>query len=133
MKASDLADYEVLLEDDRVLPIVEKLKSEFGHKTLADTQFVTFVVPPRQQTKRTPEGLEYPGWIPTKAVFAVLTPNPRRKGQLIMSHATTDLANWSDTERESRHYVGAPDDLHNIFRAVLREHLPTIANLKDMH
>lgn len=133
MKASELADYEVLVDDDRVAVIVKKLQSEFGHKTLAESEFVTFIVPPRPHTKRTPEGLEYPGWIPEKAVFAVLTPNPRRPGQKIMSNATTNLSDWRDSEREARHYVGAPDALHNIFRAVLREHLPTITNLREMH
>lgn len=132
MRASEIANLEVLVEDDRLLPIVEKLRSEFGHKTLAQTEFVTFVVPPRQVTKRTPEGLEFPGWIDSKAVFAVLTPNPRRPGQKILTSATAELSAWMDSEKERRHYVGAPDPIHGFFRSVLREHLPTIANLRDM-
>jgi len=133
VNAADIADFEILVDDGRVMPLVEKLKSEFGHKVLAETHFVTFIVPARQHMKQTPEGLEYPGWIPDKAVFAVLTPNPRRKGQQIMTNATTDLSDWRDSEKERYHYVGVPDALWSIFRGVLREHLPILTNLHEMN
>jgi hypothetical protein len=129
----DPSKWEPLLDDDRVERLAEKLRSQFGHKTLADSTFFTFIQPARSYTGQTPGGLQAPAWIPDMAVFAVISPRPNgRPGQKLMSTATVSLQDWLETEAQATHYVGVPDEAHQIFRAVVRDHLAKMQSAKEL-
>lgn len=128
---TDLSQYEILLEDDRVEIVRESLLAMMP--SLYDTDLISFIVPARRVMKRTPEGLEYESWLPDKAVFAAVTPNPRAKGQALLTSATMDLDAWYEGEKDRSHFVGAPDELFKIYGLVVREQLPIIDNLRSMN
>lgn len=128
---------EPVIPDDRLWPIVDRLKAEFGRTKLEETEFLTFVQPAKKTTARTESGLEVPTWIPEMAVFAVISPNPRpyarTLGAKVMTHGTAALEDWRESERERGHYVdGRRDPAHEILRGVVREHLRVMTNLREM-
>lgn len=132
MNADALAKYEILVPDERVERETARLRVEFGPR-IADTDFVTFIQPARTVDHRLPDsGLTVPIRIPDKAVFAVVTPNPRRPSQKILTSMTTNLSDWEASERDRSHYVGKADPIGAFFRKALIEHLPMIENLKEM-
>lgn len=131
MNASALADYEVLVDDDRILKAADELRREFG-PAIEDTSFVSFVQPARTVSRKTDLGIEIPVHVPEMAVFAAVTPNPRRPGQKILTSATVALRDWEASEWDRQHYVGKADPVPAFLRLALKEHLPTIQNLRDM-
>lgn len=131
------ASEEPLLDDERLWPIVDRLKAEYGRSKLEDSEFVTFIQPAKQTTVTTEVGIQVPTWVPAMAVFAVLTPNPRplakAAGAKVMTHGTAALEDWRASETERGHYVdGRRDPAHEIFRGVVREHLRILENLRSM-
>lgn len=132
MNADALASYDILVDDGRVERETARLRVEFGAK-LADTEFVTFIQPARTVNHRLDSGIEVPLHIPDKAVFAVVTPNPRRPAQKILTSVTTNLRDWEESERERSHYAGKADPIGAFFRRALFEHLPMIQNLREMN
>lgn len=130
----DPSSYEPLLDDARVDRIAHKIKSEFGFKKLEDSVFFTFIQPARPYTGRTEGGIVAPTWIPEMAVFAIISPrpNPIRPGQKLMSQATAALSDWLEKEKDAAHFAGAPDEAHQIFKAVARMHLKVLQDAKEL-
>lgn len=133
MKLADLSKYEPLLTDERLERTTDKLRSQFGHKPLEDAEFVTFIQPARHAMADV-NGVSVPTWISEMAVFAVLSPNPRpyAKGQRVMSHGTVSLQDFRETDSEFDHFVGRPDPAHQIYRAVVADHLRKMADLRAL-
>lgn len=128
---------EPVISDERLWPIIDRLKAEFGRSKLEDTEFLTFVQPAKQTVARTESGIEVPTWVPEMAVFCVISPNPRplarKAGAKVMTHGTAAMADWRESEQERGHYVdGRRDPAHEILRGVVREHLRVMTNLKEM-
>lgn len=135
MKLGDLSKYEPLLPDDRLEKLEHKLRSQFGHDRLDGATFVTFIQPAKQTTA-TVSGIKVPTWITEMAVFAVLSDNPRehakKRGMRILSSGTVSLKDWRDADAEFDHYVGRPDPAHQIYRAVVADHLRKMDDLRSL-
>ena len=129
----DPSEWEPLLDDDRVERLAGKIRSQYGHRKLADTTFFTFIQPARQVKTRTSGGIFVETWVPEMAVFAAITPRPQgRPGQRLMTTATVSLADWRESEADVGHYAGAPDEAHKIFRLVAVEQISKIQSAKEM-
>lgn len=130
----DLASMEPLLDDARVEKIAQKIRSEFAG--LADSDFVTFIVPERTVERKLKAGIAFPHKIEPMAVFAIISDNPRpyakATGQRLLTSATASLKDWREAEAERGHYVGGPDLAHDFFRRVAPQHVELIQNLKDL-
>lgn len=132
--ALDLASMEPLLDDSRVEKIAQKIRSEFAG--LADSDFVTFIVPERTAERKLKSGISFPYKIPPMAVFAIISDNPRpyakAMGQRLLTSATASLNDWREAEAERGHFAGTPDLAHDFFRRVAPQHVELIQNLKDL-
>jgi hypothetical protein len=116
-------DYgEHLVGDVRLARVEERLRLEFVGLP-HDAQFLTYV----QDKRETKNGILEP-----QAVFMVMSPNPRYPQFTVMTTGTAALEDWDESEREHRRYVGVPDPLRTLYRPVVREHVTTIQNLREM-
>lgn len=128
-----LADREPVVPDFRLEVVAEKIRSRYGHGKLQDATFVTWLEPATTITK---DGEARD--IPARAVFAIVSPNPRGHlyaagaPNMIATHGAAWLKDFEDSIRDWEHYVGRPDPLFEIYKAVVPAHLRTIKNLKEM-
>lgn len=119
-------DLEPVVPDGRVWQAQERVVRVIP--SLRDSAFVTFIVPEHEEGERI---------VPDLAVFAILSPNPRRyngkPGPDIMTQATTRLSDWIEAEKERKHFVDKPDLLVSFFGKVGTEHAKTMQNLREMN
>jgi len=88
-----------------------------------DAQFLTYIQPRRETAT---------GVLPPQAVFMVVSQNPRHPAFRLATTGTAALSDWEETDREYRHFVGREDPLATLFRPVVRAHVRTIQNLREM-
>lgn len=124
----DFAGLEPVLHDNRVEKISVKLRLEFPD--LIDAQFITYLQP-EQNLEKKDTGKDVN--IPPVVVMAILSPNPKAPGYLIMTKAAMYLEHWIDTEKRQKHYVGMEDPAYKIFRRTAKEHAKSMRNLREMN
>jgi len=124
----DFSSLEPVLHDNRVEKIAVKLKLEFPH--LDTAQFVTYLQP-EQRLESKDKGKDVN--IPPVVVMAILSPNPKAAGYMIMTKAAIYLEHWLDTDKKHKHYVGLVDPAYKIFRRTAREHAKMMGNLREMN
>lgn len=128
-----LADYEVLLSDERLDKVVARLHKERLSPHIQEGEFVTFVQPEQESQTTTDGGLVVPYVLPAHAVLAVFIPSPRHAGVKLMFSGATTMRDWEDADWEWRHYAGRDDPAYNIYRRIMGEVNQTIDNLKQMN
>jgi len=113
-------DFEQLVPDSRMSRLWEELQPMWGDMKV---QFATYV-------DRAP----YPGLPDERAVFVVVSPNPRTASgrPLIKTPALTGLDAWRLAEGEAWRYVGAGDPLKKVFTKLVREHLEKMQTLRTL-
>lgn len=123
------ADYEPLLSDRRIQALGSLVMDKARPLGLPDdTDFVTFIQP---RTVIDRDGIATP--IPEVGVFAVISDNPRHKGKRVMTQAAVWLQDWRAVDAARLHFVAGPEDpALPVFKTVVRRHLETLKNLKDM-
>lgn len=118
-------DLEPVVPDGRVWQAQERVVKVVP--SLRDSTFVTFIVPEHEDGERI---------VPDLAVFAILSPNPRKYGGKpgpdIMTQATTRLSDWLEAEKERQHFANKPDLLVSFFGKVAVEHNKTMQNLRAL-
>jgi hypothetical protein len=124
----DLGQYEPFLPDRDVDRASEKVRSALGHRRLENVEFVTFLVPARTIKRQTPGGILVDSWIGEMVVLGVLSPNPRRPTQKLLTSATVSLTGWLEAQDDE----GKPDHAFVIFKRVAEEHLRLVDNLRDL-
>lgn len=126
---SGYSSYEPLISDRRVQALAGMLVEQYRPLGLPDgSDFVTFIQPAREIERK---GVWVP--IPEAGVFAVISDNPRHPGHRVMTQATVWLHDWRATDAARLHFVSGPQDpALPIFKAVMRPHLATIRNLKEL-
>lgn len=134
----DFSKFEVLLPDWRVGRIRERIAQMAGRDRLEGVELVTFIQPRKTVDRETDAGIVVPVSLEPMAVFAAISPNPRpyarQYGASVLTSATASLRDWSDRERESRHFVDVREDpALGIFRVVVKRHLETMDNLRSMN
>jgi hypothetical protein len=126
--AFDFSDMEPVLHDNRVEKIAVKLRLEFPY--LDTAQFVTYLQPEqRLESKDKSKDVN----IPPVVVMAILSPNPKAAGYVIMTKAAIYLEHWLDTDKKHKHYVGLEDPAYKIFRRTAKEHAKMMRNLREMN
>lgn len=124
--AHDIDEWEPAVDDLRLAKVNEAVLMRYP--ALSGATFVTFVQPAKLLTEYEP-----PRELREMAVFAILSPNPRAKGQNVMTHGTAALEDFESADREARHFVGVPDPLLGIYLSVARKHIETMQNLREMN
>ena len=124
----DFKELEPVLHDNRVDKIASKIKLEFP--VLWEAQFVTYLQPEQVLEQK---DNNKPVTIPPVVVMAILSPNPKAPGYMIMTKAAVYLDDWIDTDKKQKHYVGVEDPAYKIFRRTAKEHAKTMRNLQEMN
>lgn len=120
------ADLEPLIPDARLERLEEKFRRAF---VLPEgTVFVTYIEP--KTTIPTEAG---PTELPERATFAVISPNPRHPTHSVMTKGATWLSTWRHEDSLRRTFAGVRDLADEIYRPIIRRHLETIKNLREMH
>ena len=95
-----------------------------------ETEFVTFI----QEPKFYRRGPGDEGYLPAMAVFVVKSPWPGRpQAPHIVTHGTVEKRHFDQSEAERKHFVSLKEDpAIVIFAAVLKVHLATLENLREL-
>ena len=121
-------DLEPVLSDYQVSLIEGRLRERWFGAVPDDTDFVTFYQEPKEFTQGDKTVM-----LPRQAVFAVLGNHPtKKKAPRIMTHGTVAASDFEDSQAERKHFTGKSDPAVVIFSAVLKQHMTTIGNLRDL-
>ena len=119
------ASFETLVDDRRLARVEDQLRRVFP--ALPDSSlFVTFIQP--ATVASTEQG---PVDVPDLATLAVISKNPR-KGPDIMTQGQMLLTVWRTEDGQYRHFVGVQDPLLLVYRPILRNHLESLASLREL-
>jgi hypothetical protein len=118
-----VSDYgEHVVSDIRLARLEERMRLAWW-RLPADARFLTYI----QDGYEDERGLHAP-----KAVFMVMSPDPKHPGMRTMTSGTALLSDWESAEREFSHFAGKEDPLTTVFRPIVREHVKVIQNLREM-
>ncbi len=112
--------FEPLLDDARL----ERLQDlvQLAHPDLPESTFLAWI-----------DEISAPR---PRAMFGIASPNPKFylgvRGPDIVSQAATDLAYWRQREKDAKHYAGVKDPAWSVFEILAQQHIPKMANLKDL-
>jgi len=123
-------DLEPVISDFALAVIEDRLRLRFLGKVPDNSTFVTFLQEPKVITD--PQGNS--GQLPRMAVFAVISDHPTKPwAPRIMTHGTVEHRAFLESAAEHRHYVNSkPDPALVIMGEVLKGHLRTLSNLRDL-
>jgi len=124
----DFQELDPILRDDRVDKIAGKIKLEFPD--LWEAKFITYLQPEQVLEQK---DSSKPVTIPPVVVMAILSPNPKAPGYMIMTKAAVYFDHWRETDKKQKHYVGVEDPAYKIFRRTAKEHAKTMRNLQEMN
>lgn len=119
------ADLEPLVSDQRLSDIEGVLRDRFPGLD-EGAIFVTYIQPSMARVVVDRETI-----IPDVACFAVISKNPRG-GDDVMTVGSTWLDTFKREDGMRSHFVGVGDILLALYEPVVKRHVETIKNLKDM-
>lgn len=118
----NFADYEVLVPDERLLPIRGRLLLAFPALP-RDVELATCVQPAGETEN---------GFQPELALFLLISPHPKRPESKLISHAYTLLTDWREAEQERSHFAGRKDPLVGIYMMLGRKHAEAVSSLREL-
>jgi hypothetical protein len=115
---------------DWAMSVIEGRLREKYRVVPDDTDFVSFI----QEAKEVTLDDGFVKEIPPMAVFAIVSDHPTKAwSPRIMTHGTASLRDFMDSVAEQKHFTNyKPEPAFVILEQVLRQHLTTLSNLKDM-
>lgn len=126
----ELDDLEPVLTDWEVSVIEGRLRERWMGTVPTETRFITFIQEPKViERNGRPYNLD------AVAVFACMSPHPLyKKGPQIMTYGGTMLEDFFDARAEQDHFVKgeASDPALVLFGAVLKNHMQTLSNIKEL-
>lgn len=117
-----LSNVDELVPQSRLDKVYERLWQR-GHEDLVQLlTVVAYVQPPTER-------------IATETVyFRVISPHPKPvfPDQTLETIGTLPMSRWREADGDDWRFVGAPDPLLAIFAGLIRQHMETYNNLKEL-
>lgn len=127
--ANGLPDLEPVISDWEMSVVEGRLREAWLGTVPDETAFVSFIQEPRDIER---EGRVY--HIDRMAVFGVLSPHPTNKlAPSIFTHGTVSYEAFDEERKARKHYASTkPDPALVIMAAVLKNHMETLSNLREI-
>ena len=120
------ADWERLLPEDRVVVIERALRRAFP-KLPDDAKLLTMIQPECDVVHQGKDVHVLP-----QAVFAILSPNPRRPDENKLTQGVIDMRVWAKMDKDYKRMVGFRDPALSAFLRIAPSHIDTIENLSTL-